>query len=238
MNRPGKIERRRAIMALLIEAFPGAFDSGPRPLMVGTYHAIVAALPGVRTGDLRQALGMHCHRTAYLRELIAGAPRYDLQGAPAGVVTPAEAATAAEEIIEAEPRRAAKMAAAWAAALARRAEARAARKARAGIKTAAPPKPPPSPPPSPARECGVRVHQDPASWEAGRRDGAAGKPSRCPTGADDLSYASGFVEGRAERVSPKPSSPPRESSTPRLGLADLKAAAARRKATLSEGERS
>jgi hypothetical protein len=42
------------------------------------------------------------------------------------------------------------------------------------------------------------IRQDRKSWEKGRADGARGAPSKCPKGYDDLAYASGYVEGKAE----------------------------------------
>jgi hypothetical protein len=42
------------------------------------------------------------------------------------------------------------------------------------------------------------LHQS-SSRHLGREDGFSGRSSQCPKGADTLSYAAGFVEGRAAR---------------------------------------
>jgi hypothetical protein len=41
------------------------------------------------------------------------------------------------------------------------------------------------------------------SWEKGRADGASGAPEKCPEGLDELAYASGYIEGEAERITPR-----------------------------------
>jgi hypothetical protein len=57
------------------------------------------------------------------------------------------------------------------------------------------------------------IRQDKLSWNKGRADAMSGAPSKCPKGLDALAYASGYVEGKAQRAkrplrvvaSPKPS---------------------------------
>ena len=38
------------------------------------------------------------------------------------------------------------------------------------------------------------------SWNKGRADAMSGAPSKCPKGLDALSYASGYIEGQAQRA--------------------------------------
>jgi hypothetical protein len=38
------------------------------------------------------------------------------------------------------------------------------------------------------------------SWEIGYADGQLGRPSECPGDCDQLSYSSGYREGRAARA--------------------------------------
>jgi hypothetical protein len=57
------------------------------------------------------------------------------------------------------------------------------------------------------------IQQDKQSWNKGRADAMRGAPSKCPKGLDRLAYASGYIEGKAQRAkhplrvitSPKPS---------------------------------
>jgi hypothetical protein len=55
------------------------------------------------------------------------------------------------------------------------------------------------------------VKQDPASWEAGRVAGLAGKTGTAPASvADPLAYYSGQIEGKAERLTPRRAQSERE----------------------------
>jgi hypothetical protein len=55
------------------------------------------------------------------------------------------------------------------------------------------------------------IRQDKLSWNRGRADAMAGAPSKCPKGLDALSYASGYIEGEAQRAK----RPLRSISTPK-----------------------
>jgi len=48
------------------------------------------------------------------------------------------------------------------------------------------------------------VRQDKHSWEAGRTAGSKGLPAKCPEGLDELAFASGYIEGKAERTKRPP----------------------------------
>jgi ProP effector len=92
----------RAAIALLAEMFPKAFvvhEATRRPLKVGIAADLVAAVNGaIKPPELVAALRVYCNNKVYLVHLRAGAVRIDLNGDPAGLVTAAEAARAAEQL--------------------------------------------------------------------------------------------------------------------------------------------
>ena len=78
---------------LLAESFPLCFNwERPQPLKINIHQDLMAA--GHDRQAVRRALGRYCQADRYRRALQAGAPRIDLQGQPAGVVTEKEAAHA------------------------------------------------------------------------------------------------------------------------------------------------
>src|SRR5579862_9472275 len=84
------------VIKLLAERWPRAFavrESKRRPLKVGIHADLLAALDGAMTAaDLGDALGDYTKSSGYIRRITrAGAERIDLDGAPAGEVTPEEA---------------------------------------------------------------------------------------------------------------------------------------------------
>jgi ProP effector len=92
--------RRRAAATrnLLTETFPLAFmpkGTEKRPLKVGIYADVRAALPELSGKDVRIALADYTEGPTYLRNVIAGAVRVGLNGEPAGAVTEEQAAHAA-----------------------------------------------------------------------------------------------------------------------------------------------
>ena len=44
------------------------------------------------------------------------------------------------------------------------------------------------------------IQQDKQSWNKGRADAMRDAPSKCPKGFDALAYASGYIEGKAQRA--------------------------------------
>ncbi len=88
----------------LREWFPAAFVtlSEPRrpPLKVGIHLDVVIRVraPAIKPGEIADALRFYCGGLAYLRALVEGAPRPDLDGEPAGAVTTEEAADAKVKI--------------------------------------------------------------------------------------------------------------------------------------------
>ncbi len=82
--------------------YPACFDwRQPRPLKLGIHRDLIAA--GHPNRIVRGALGAYCSRRAYLKAMRAGVPRIDLQGQPAGEITPDEAAEARARLSGATP---------------------------------------------------------------------------------------------------------------------------------------
>jgi ProP effector len=92
----------RAAIVLLSELFPRAFfvhEAKRKPLKLGIRDDIIATVNGaIHPHELVSALRMYCNNMAYLAHQRAGTPRIDLDGNPAGAVTSAEAAAAAEKL--------------------------------------------------------------------------------------------------------------------------------------------
>ena len=97
MSKTARRARTAAIIELLCGRFPRTFSRrGPQPLKVGVYGDVLAALgEAVQSRDLQSALRAYTSNRGYLRALSAGACRIDLDGKPAGTVTP-EAETVAK----------------------------------------------------------------------------------------------------------------------------------------------
>jgi sRNA-binding protein len=92
-----KQEERRETIALLAERFPQCFsvDGNRKPLKIGIHADILAALDGTLKSDqLRRALAAYTGVAGYLREIVPGAVRRDLNGRSAGLVSYEEAADA------------------------------------------------------------------------------------------------------------------------------------------------
>jgi ProP effector len=105
-----------AALARLAEAFPQTFvleKYRPHwPLKVGIAAAIPARCPALEWRVLKMALTAYTGRVMYLRGLVAGAARVDLDGNPAGDVTARDAEYAAAKLAETLVSREAKRAAA------------------------------------------------------------------------------------------------------------------------------
>jgi len=83
------------IIDRLIEAFPACFSrSAPQPLKIGLGEELMAlasvhpALADLTRTRIRRALKVYTGAWAYRKALAKGGPRYDLDGQPAGEVTP------------------------------------------------------------------------------------------------------------------------------------------------------
>jgi ProP effector len=71
--------------------FPSTFDpASPKPLKVGIRLDIEKRLPETSRRSIRKALMRWCSQEPYLRAIVAGGPRLDLDGNPAGEVTQGE----------------------------------------------------------------------------------------------------------------------------------------------------
>lgn len=90
------------MLPVLVRAFPKAFfprGQNCMPLRVGIFEALDAALPPeIDRSRLKLYLGIYTKQPRYLRELIKGATRIDLNGKPAGRVSAKEAASAAARL--------------------------------------------------------------------------------------------------------------------------------------------
>jgi ProP effector len=91
-----------ATLARLAEAFPQTFvleKYRPHwPLKVGIAAAIPARCPALEWRVLKMALTAYTGRVMYLRGLVEGAARLDLDGNPAGEVTAGDAEYAAAKL--------------------------------------------------------------------------------------------------------------------------------------------
>jgi ProP effector len=95
--------RVESVIALLAQRWPRAFavrESKRRPLKVGIHADVLAVLDGaVSAAELGGALGSYTKSSGYVRRLTRkGAERIDLNGAPAGEVSPEEANSAVMEL--------------------------------------------------------------------------------------------------------------------------------------------
>ena len=104
---PNKKERerqaQRELLEVLRDRWPQAFPRDYRqlrPLAIGIRQEIAACLPEYPPGRIGAAIRMFQHqlRAAYLRVVLQGGPRYDLEGNPRGEVTPKEQAQARGEL--------------------------------------------------------------------------------------------------------------------------------------------
>ncbi|EEQ2043567.1 ProQ/FinO family protein [Escherichia coli] len=91
-------------MNRLAEYWPELFGAeNIKPLKAGVIHDMLqdakARELAIGHGVLRGALTSHLHTTRYLKAIIAGGPRYDLNGQPCGEVTEKEKAAASEQLM-------------------------------------------------------------------------------------------------------------------------------------------
>ena len=105
-----------AALACLAEEFPQTFVLEKyrphRPLKVGIAANIPARCPTLERRVLSVALAIYTRRVMYLKGMVAGAARVDLDGNPAGEVTDRDAEHAAARLAETLASREAKRAAA------------------------------------------------------------------------------------------------------------------------------
>jgi ProP effector len=110
--KPG-IKAVYATVELLATTWPKAFSvefAGRKPLKVGISRDIAAATEGAITPEeLDAAMNLYCSHKGYLTKLRARAQRVDLDGSPAGEVTPVQAAYARRRIEQIDQRRSAQV---------------------------------------------------------------------------------------------------------------------------------
>jgi ProP effector len=82
---PPKFSSRNALLETICANF-AVFRDG-RPLALGIHKAVKERMPDVDAAQLRLAMRLHTASTRYLKALLAGRERYDLDGNPAGEVT-------------------------------------------------------------------------------------------------------------------------------------------------------
>ncbi|NVZ11664.1 ProQ/FinO family protein [Allochromatium humboldtianum] len=91
-------QKSRSLLLDLAGLYPACFDwKKPQPLKIGLFDDLVAV--GHDPQQVRHALAIYCSRARYLKSLRPDAPRIDLQGQPAGIVT-AEASEHAKARLE------------------------------------------------------------------------------------------------------------------------------------------
>jgi ProP effector len=91
----------RPIISMLCEKFPHAFfmfEQRRRPLARGIHKEIAAAMPTLTKEQISAAMRCYTLNAAYYRACVEGAPRVNLMGYEAGVVTSAEADNAVARI--------------------------------------------------------------------------------------------------------------------------------------------
>ena len=80
-----KSPRRNGLLEILAAAYPVIRDC--RPLAIGIHKVILERMPELDKAQLRVAMKWHTASTAYLKGIVDGANRVDLDGNPAGTVT-------------------------------------------------------------------------------------------------------------------------------------------------------
>jgi sRNA-binding protein len=80
-------------------AFMG-FEAPKRPLMVGILQAVLAADPKLRKSQVKAAIGNYVGGRTYLRSMIEGAVRIDLDGNPSGQTVTAEEAAYSLDLLK------------------------------------------------------------------------------------------------------------------------------------------
>ena len=94
MNTSAPVPARRPdpVLATLTSTF-AAFREG-LPLAIGIHKAIKARLPDLGDGALRSTLKGYTASSKYLKAVANGKQRFDLDGQPAGEITPEQHAQA------------------------------------------------------------------------------------------------------------------------------------------------
>lgn len=78
--------QRRQLLDRLYAQFPVFRDF--QPLAIGIHKSLLERLPDLDKAAVRAALHFHTASTRYLKAIVQGAPRFDLDGNASGEVTP------------------------------------------------------------------------------------------------------------------------------------------------------
>ena len=105
MSKYGKARRNRRLAdegrQILSQVFPLCFagkGDRKRPLKIGIFHDIRAAMPGMTSSMTREALRDYTSGPTYLRSVVETAHRLDLEGNVTGEVSASEAENARERL--------------------------------------------------------------------------------------------------------------------------------------------
>ncbi len=92
--------QRRLLLDRLYALFPVFRDF--QPLAIGIHKNLLERLPDLDLdkADVRAALHFHTASTRYLKAIVEGAPRFDLDGNASGEVTPEQQAQAVTALRE------------------------------------------------------------------------------------------------------------------------------------------
>ncbi len=90
--------RRNVVLETLRGSFAVFRDC--RPLALGIHKTIRERFPAMDVGQLRTAMRIHTASTPYLKALAKSESRFDLEGQPAGEVTPEQREQAAKDLRE------------------------------------------------------------------------------------------------------------------------------------------
>jgi ProP effector len=91
----------RQLLPMFIERYPNTFamlEARRQPLKVGIRDELAAVFPDLTPRMIGVALYWYANAFPYRAKLVEGAPRFGLDGQPAGTVTASEAADAAKWI--------------------------------------------------------------------------------------------------------------------------------------------
>ena len=102
-RRAARIAMIQAVLKEVMDRWPQTFSRHPqpvRPLATGIGRVIAAQLPEASKTLVHQAIAVwqRQRKTCYLQALIAGGPRYDLDGKLHGEVTPEQQERAQKEL--------------------------------------------------------------------------------------------------------------------------------------------
>lgn len=94
-------KRSNALRDLFQDTFPSCFSAwgAPKqPLKAGIHRDLKAHFPDLPMREIREALANYCGGPTYLRSMVEGAVRLDLDGNQVGFVAAAHAAYAAHRL--------------------------------------------------------------------------------------------------------------------------------------------